>query len=85
MGWGLELDWFDLAGEGAHLGVVDAVPIRHLHPVGRAYAKADEGERLRALVRARGLTSFHDAQRTLGTWWPWQSQAPWLCRPAPGA
>ena len=30
MGWGLELDWFDLERSGARLGIVDAVPIRQI-------------------------------------------------------
>ena len=77
MGWGIELEWSDLEGEGARLGIIDAVPMRHLHPVGADYAKQAEARRLSALVRARGLTSFRDIQRTRGSWWPWQAAPPW--------
>jgi glycosyltransferase involved in cell wall biosynthesis len=78
MGWGLELEWFDLACEGARLGVVDALAVRHVGPVGRGYRWREEHARLAADVEARGLTSFADIQRTLGTWRPWQPVAPWL-------
>lgn len=78
MGWGLELEWFDLEGRGARLGIVDAVPIRHLQPVGKGYAKDEQRARLGALVNARGLGSFRDIQRTVGTWWAWRSRPPWV-------
>jgi hypothetical protein len=79
MGWGLELEWFDLARAGAAIGVVDAVAVRHLHPVGKRYVKDVERRRLREAVTARGLASFADAQRTVGTWRPWRSVPPWEC------
>jgi hypothetical protein len=78
MGWGLELEWFDMMERGARLGIVDAVALRHLGPVGKAYAKQVEGDRLRDLVRARGLESFRGIQRTLQTWRPWEAEPPWL-------
>ncbi|MFA5882546.1 MAG: glycosyltransferase [Acidimicrobiia bacterium] len=80
MGWGLELEWFDLERRGARLGIVDAVPLRHLHPVGRGYAKQDELDRLRARLRERGFESLADVQRTVGTWRPWQPRPPWSGR-----
>ena len=78
MGWGLELEWFDLACEGARLGVVDALAVRHVGPVGRGYQWREEHARLTRDVEARGLESFLDIQQTLGTWRPWQPDAPWL-------
>jgi len=80
MGWGLELDWFDLERTGARLGIVDAVPIRHLHPVGKGYAKDEQRARLEELLVARGLASVHEIQRVEGTWRPWRPRPPW----APG-
>jgi glycosyltransferase involved in cell wall biosynthesis len=80
MGWGLELEWSDLSGSGMRLGIVDGVPIRHLSPVGKGYAKDDERARLRALLDARGLDSVLDVQRVEGTWRPWQARPAW---PAP--
>jgi len=77
MGWGLELEWSDLEGEGMRLGIVDGVPIRHLSPVGKGYAKQEQRERLRALLDARGIASTRDLQRVRGTWRPWQARAPW--------
>lgn len=84
MGWGLEVDWYDLAQRGARLGIVDSVPIRHLGRVGRAYAKDDQRAALGAILRARGLDSLRDIQHTVGTWWPWRSVPPWVDRGAPG-
>ena len=78
MGWGLELEWFDLACEGARLGVVDALAVRHVGPVGRGYRWREEHAKLARDVEARGLASFGDIQQTLGTWRPWQPDAPWL-------
>jgi hypothetical protein len=78
MGWGLELDWFELAMQGARLGIVDSVPIRHLQPVGRGYEKGTQAAQLRALVRAHGLHDIRDIRRTLSTWWPWSSAPSWI-------
>ena len=77
MGWGLELEWFDLARRGARLGIVDTTPIRHLEPPGKMYASADEYTRLRDRLRARGLGSLQDIQQTVGTWRPWRPHPPW--------
>jgi GT2 family glycosyltransferase len=39
MGWGIDTHWSAVAAaEGWPIGVVDATPIRHLHPVATAYA-----------------------------------------------
>jgi hypothetical protein len=78
MGWGLELEWMDLVDDGAVLGIVDAVPIRHLSPVGRSYAWREQLERLNELLRARGLDSIDEAQRTIAVWRPWQHRPPWV-------
>jgi hypothetical protein len=80
MGWGLELDWLDLERAGARLGIVDAVPLRHMKPVGKEYAKGDELDRLRALLSDRGLASLEEVQRTVATWRPWQTRSPWQPR-----
>jgi glycosyltransferase involved in cell wall biosynthesis len=77
MGWGLELEWFDLERRGARLGIVDAVAVRHLGAVGRAYAKEEERAGLRARLDARGIADLHDIQRTEATWWAWQAAPPW--------
>jgi hypothetical protein len=80
MGWGLELEWFDLERRGAALGVVDAAPVRHLGAVGKGYAKDEQRRRLQALLDARGLRTVEDIQHTIGTWRPWQPRPPWRSR-----
>jgi hypothetical protein len=77
MGWGLELEWHDLERDGMRLGIVDGVPLRHLSPVGKSYAKDDERARLRALLDARGLESVLEVQHTKAVWRPWQSPPGW--------
>lgn len=77
MGWGLELTWTDLERAGVRLGIVDAVGVRHLGPVGADYAKAAERRRLEALLAERGLTSVLEVQVTRAVWRPWRSGPPW--------
>ena len=77
MGWGLELDWIDLAAEGCSLGVVDAVRIRHLAKVGGTYDDSALRARMRGELAARGLDGWGPLQTTLATWRPWQRRPPW--------
>ena len=78
MGWGLEADWYGLHTRGARLGIVDAVPMRHLTPVATAYEQGEERERMARRLAAAGLGGLHEIQRTLATWRPWQRTPPWL-------
>jgi hypothetical protein len=87
MGFGIELEWLDRANEGARLGIVDAVAVRHLRPVGKTYAKPEEMDRLREQLRRRGLRSIGQTQHVTATWRPWQAAPAWTSTPAitPGA
>ena len=76
MGWGVELEWHDLAGEGARLGIIDAVAVRHLVPIGGGYPKDREAAVLEGRLRERGFAAFGDVQRTLGVWRAWQPRPP---------
>jgi hypothetical protein len=78
MGWGLELQWMDLREDGCRLGIVDATPIRHLSPFATAYAPDEEIAKLTRLLEERGAPGWHGLRKTLATWRPWRSQAPWL-------
>jgi hypothetical protein len=77
MGWGVELDWFDLMSEGCRLGVVDGVVMQHLRATGVDYDTAAAGERLRAELAERGSEGWEPFQRTLAAWRPWQRHPPW--------
>jgi hypothetical protein len=77
MGWGLDLVWPDLLADGCRLGIVDAVTLRHLAPVGRGYDAGPERARLIRVMRGRGLQTPADAQRTLARWPVWRSSPPW--------
>jgi hypothetical protein len=79
MGWGLDVVWTDLRREGCRLGVVDCVCVRQRAPEGgREYDTGPEGERLRSMLRERGLERPVDAQCTLRSWRVWQARPPWL-------
>jgi hypothetical protein len=67
MGWGVELLWWDRVREGARLGIVDDVTIRHLSPLFGNYKRADEQERLHDQLALRGLRSIRQIQQTTGT------------------
>ena len=58
MGWGVELVWWDRAREGARLGIVDEVSMRHLSPLFGAYSRPEEEARLDAELVLRGLRSI---------------------------
>jgi hypothetical protein len=78
MGWGLELDWLDLADEGCRLGIVDAVRVVHLGKVGGTYDDTAIRARMREELAARGVDDWAPLQRTLATWRPWQRRPPWM-------
>lgn len=76
MGWGVEAIW------GAHRmfdsGIVDAVLIRHLAPVGGSYDQAVEWRRAETLLAEQGFASWHDLQADRGRWFVWESTPRWL-------
>jgi hypothetical protein len=78
MGFGIELVWEELARDGARLGIVDAVPVRHVRPVGGGgYVKSEEMGRLFEELARRDVDSIDQVQRVLGRWRPWRSDPPW--------
>lgn len=76
MGWGLDLRWSDLRGEGCRLGVVDSCLIRHLFSVigSGPYDVPAAREQMEELYEERG--GYHRALCTLATWWPWEARTP---------
>ena len=77
MGWGMELEWMDLAGDGCLAGVIDRVTIRHLDPVGERYDMDAERRQMATELAARGIDDLGALQVTLATWRPWQRRPPW--------
>ena len=78
MGWGVDLLWSDLQKVGCRLGIVDGVSLRHLAPPARAYDVGPEADRLRVMMKKRGIESLHAFQRTLRAWRVWQKKPPWM-------
>ena len=78
MGWGAELEWFDLVDSGCRLGIVDAARVEHLGTVGEDYETGQLHERLRSELAARGASDLGPFQRTLAVWHPWQLRPAWL-------
>jgi hypothetical protein len=80
MGWGLELEWMDLAREGCVLGVVDRISYLHLDPVGQTYNEQSERAQMKADLEARGISDLTSELRTIATWRPWNRRPPWSSR-----
>lgn len=77
MGWGVDLLWSDLQKLGCRLGIVDGVSLRHLAPAARGYDVGPEAERLRVMMKTRGIERLDAFQRTLASWRAWQKEPPW--------
>jgi hypothetical protein len=67
MGWGVELLWWDRVREGARLGMVDDVTIRHLSPLFQNYQRGDEQARLEEQLAHRGLHDIRQIQQTVSS------------------
>jgi hypothetical protein len=78
MGWGLELRWRELLGQGLTMGIVDAVAMRHLVPPAAGYDASGHRERVNQELAEMGFASIEGIQTALGTWRPWQRRPPWL-------
>lgn len=73
MGWAVELDWMELCEhDGARLGIVDAVPIRHIGAIAGHYDATGEKARVKARLAQRGAARFDEVWRVYKTVRPWQ-------------
>lgn len=65
MGWGLDIHWSFLANKkNWRIGIVDAVPIRHLRPVGSGYKANNALAAAESFLRGHGKISRRDILRT---------------------
>jgi hypothetical protein len=77
MGWGVEIDWYDLTRDGCRLGILDAVVMEHL---GETASDYDDTEIRRVMLQelvAHGHPRWAGMRNTLEVWRPWQRRAPW--------
>ena len=66
MGWGLDAHWGALVAEhGWRAGIVDATPVRHLHPVAGAYAHDAAIAEAEAFLDGRAYVTREQASETL--------------------
>jgi hypothetical protein len=72
MGWGTEAVWASLEPRGLALGVLDAVLIEHLEPMGSSYSATEERRREYALAEAHGFSDLRCLQRDSDRWLAWQ-------------
>jgi hypothetical protein len=77
MGWGTEIDWFDLFEAGCRLGIVDATPMEHVVKPMKAYDYSEMNRRMKEELAARGRPYWAGMQETVAVWRPWQRRAPW--------
>lgn len=63
MAWGVEIRWAELAANhGLRLGIVDALAIHHLPPLGD-YDRVAQADQLRLMLEAAGLPAIQHMQR----------------------
>ena len=82
MGWGVELDWYELWKGGCVLGIVDAVRVAHLGEPGSEYDAREAAARVHEELAHRRYGDWKEVQRTIDVWRPWAKHAPWLRRGA---
>jgi hypothetical protein len=55
--WGIDVSWADLAKRRDwKVGIIDAVPIRHLRPVGGSYSTSAANDEAADFLRSKGIT-----------------------------
>lgn len=66
MGWGVDAHWALLAKQrGWRMGIVDALPLRHLRPVGGGYSRDNARALAREFLKAHGGLSRREALQTI--------------------
>lgn len=77
MGWGTEVLWHDLFGEGMTMGVVDQCRIVHCGQVAAAYSAEAADQVSSRLLAERGFSQMFDLMTRHGRWWRWQRRPTW--------
>jgi hypothetical protein len=77
MGWGVEIDWFDLRTEGCRLGVVDETQVEHLGKTAQDYDDTEIRRRMLEELEAHGHPRWAGMRETLAVWRPWRRMPPW--------
>lgn len=72
MGWGTEAIWASLQDHGLRMGILDAILIEHLVPMGTGYDAKAEHERERELVDHYQLGDLRNLQHDVARWHAWR-------------
>ncbi|MCO8127433.1 hypothetical protein NHL50_09440 [Acidimicrobiia bacterium EGI L10123] len=76
MGWGVDVEWSDLARNGdRRFGIIDATPIRHADRPGGGYSDDSQDHERRAVqdaLNVRGLSAVTDVQAAIDMVRPWR-------------
>jgi hypothetical protein len=77
MGWGVEIDWYDLAHDGCRLGIVDNIVMEHLGETATDYDDAEIRHRMLEELVRHGHPKWDGMRNTFEVWRPWQWRPPW--------
>ena len=77
MGWGLDVEWTELAAAGCRLAILDRYRMFHCVPPARSYEQGPEMERLGAALARRGVTTLDQLMTRDRRWRSWRSEPPW--------
>jgi hypothetical protein len=72
MGWGTEAEWASLQDRGLRLGVLDAILMDHLEPMGTNYDVEAERTRESEVLASHGLDDLRALQTDHACWYAWQ-------------
>ncbi len=78
MGWAEAVYWHKARARDERFGMIDAIRIRHLSPVGLDYDKMLEQRQLDQTLDEEGVPTIHHMLCTVDRWFRWQAHAPWV-------
>lgn len=77
MGWGVEIDWYELARDGCRLGIVDSIVMEHMGETATDYDDSEIRRVMLEELEAHGHPRWAGMRNTLEVWRPWQWRPPW--------
>ena len=78
MGWAEAVYWHKARAPGERFGMIDAVRVRHLSPVGLDYDTMLEQGQLDQTLEEEGVPDLLQMLRTVDRWFRWRAHTPWV-------